>query len=383
MKNIKKEITFIYKDAVQKQVYEMIAEEAVKRGYKVRFSDNPFEKCEIGWYCEHVNFPQNSRFSIIMLHDIMQQYINWPDIWMREPWNKYDIGFLPSKVWRDNWEKCSKWYYANPRKGVYLVGWPKADRVKKYADERDRTALEKKYRIDSQKRTVLYAPAWENDGKQDEFVQAMMQLDVNILIKQAPWTDDYPEQLANIEEMNNLHKSNERVIILDPKENILDAIVVSDILVSEESSTMSECVMMGKPAISVCDWLIPDTKPSRLPENNYDYIIRTTKMELSSCVKEVLDNYNKYKGEAERYSEKTFSNIGGCISKMLDILDKCLNEQCEEAEPLKPMKRVSLSPDVFIKHVAILGKRNLVENYSKHSFILNKIYLLYKKNRMK
>ena len=54
---VKKELTFIYLDAVQKQVYEMIAKEAEKRGYKTRITNDKFAKCEIGWYCEHINHP--------------------------------------------------------------------------------------------------------------------------------------------------------------------------------------------------------------------------------------------------------------------------------------------------------------------------------------
>ena len=35
----KKDITFIYADAVQKQVYEMIADEAQRRGYKTKYNE--------------------------------------------------------------------------------------------------------------------------------------------------------------------------------------------------------------------------------------------------------------------------------------------------------------------------------------------------------
>ena len=279
VKMLKKEITFIYADAVQKQVYEMIAMEAKKRGYKTDITDNKFKKCEIGWYCDHVNFPQYSKFSVIMLHDITQRYNSWPNIWAIEPWNRFDIGFLPSRVWIDNWNQSSQYFYANPRKGMYLAGWPKADRLLEYKDNKRKEDYKAQIGIDPSKPTILYAPAWENDGKQDEFVKAMLPLNVNILIKQAPWPASYPEQIKNIEEMRELHNNNPRVIQLDPKTNILDAIMVSDVLVSEESSTMCECVMMGKPAISVCNWLIPDVTPSRYPADDYDYVVKTKKEE--------------------------------------------------------------------------------------------------------
>ena len=55
---IKKDITFIYMDKAEYGIYEPIAEEAQKRGYRVKFTDNKFEKCEIGFYCQHINFPQ-------------------------------------------------------------------------------------------------------------------------------------------------------------------------------------------------------------------------------------------------------------------------------------------------------------------------------------
>lgn len=158
---LKKEITFVYLDEVQKQVFEQIADEAKKRGYKTCITDDKFANCEIGWYCEHVNFPQFSKFSVIMLHDITQQYGSWPDIWLSEPWNKYDIGFLPSKVWVDNWEQCSQYFYANPRRGAYLSGWPKADQLSVYLDEEKREAYKKRIGLDVKKPTILYAPAWE------------------------------------------------------------------------------------------------------------------------------------------------------------------------------------------------------------------------------
>lgn len=378
---LKKEITFIYLDSVQKQVYEMIAAEAEKRGYRTRITDNKFIKCEIGWYCEHVNHPQFSKFSIIMLHDIMQQFGNWPDIWLREPWNKYDIGFLPSKVWADNWNQCSQWYYANPRKGVYLTGWPKADRLAIYSDDNKRIAFAKEIGLDLTKRTILYAPAWENDHKQDEFVQAMMKLDVNILIKQIPWPDSYVEQINNINEMYELHKDNPRVIMLDRMSNILDAIMVSDVLVSEESSTMSESVMLGKPAISVNNWMIPDVTPSRFPANDYDYVIKTDKENLTDCVAEVIANYDKYHKLAQDYSDAHFSNIGKCIPMMMDIVDAVVADKSSPYMALTPNKHHSLDIKHFLMHRTIITKREIISNQCERSPLMRNMYKMYSKLR--
>ena len=348
----------------------MIAAEAEKRGYKTRLTDDKFSRCEIGWYCEHINFPQFSRFSVIMLHDITQQYGNWPDIWLREPWNKYDIGFLPSRVWEENWHQCSKYFYANPRKGIYLTGWPKADRLSAYLDPEKREEYKKHVGIDSAKPTILYAPAWENDGKQDEFVQAMLPLDVNILVKQAPWPETYPEQLENIARMRELHKGVPRVIQLDPRTNILDAIMISDVLVSEESSTMCECVMMGKPAVSVSNWLIPDVTPSRYPADDYDYVVKTKKEDLTACVKGILDNYRTYADQAQQYSDEHFANLGVCIPMMLDILDAAVAGTESPYPALKPEKRCPVPPKKLAFHLTETAKREIYYNYREHSRVV-------------
>jgi hypothetical protein len=378
---LKKEITFIYLDSVQKQIYEMIAIEAQKRGYKTIVTDNKFAKCEIGWYCEHVNFPQYSKFSVIMLHDLTQQFGNWPDIWFREPWNNYDIGFLPSKVWVENWTQCSQFFYANTKKGVFLTGWPKADRLSEYTNDQKRIHLAKEIGLNLDKPTILYAPAWENDHKQDEFVQAMMKLDVNILIKQIPWADSYTEQIKNIHEMYELHKSNSRVIQLDRMSNILDAIMVSDILVSDESSTMSEAVMLGKPAISVNNWMIPDVIPSRFPANNYDYVIRTDKEKLTECVDNIIKNYTKYQKEAQIYSESHFSNIGKCIPMMLDILDANLNGTESPIPAIKPRNKCRLTLKKYYSHKILSMKRFAINNICAKYTLANKALCIYLKLR--
>ena len=381
MKPLKKEITFIYKDAVEKQVYEMIAEEAEKRGYRTKLTDDPFTKCEIGWYCDHVNFPQFSRFSLIMLHDIVQQYGYWPDLWLRESWRKYDIGFLPSRIWEDNWNQSSQWYYANPRRGVYLTGWPKADRLAKYrnSDAKERFAAE--IGLDPARPTVLYAPAWENDGKQDEFVQAMLPMKVNILVKQPPWAPSYADQIEEIRKMRELHQDNPRVHQLDPKVSILDAIMVSDILVSEESSTMSEAVMLGKPAIAVTDWLIPDVTPSRLPVADPEYTIQTPKAGLAACVREVLDHYDEYHRKAAAYTDTHFTNLGNCIPMMMDILDAAVEGRESPHPALAPQKRQRVPLKQLAAHFSFVATREILFNYCERIPPVKALYRVYTRIR--
>jgi hypothetical protein len=320
---VNKDITFFIETLADLQLYESSIMEAQKRGYATRVTDNPKEPCEIGIYCQHINYPENSKFSVIMLHDLIQAYPRWPDIWEREPWNKYDIGILPSKFWVDMWENASYKPWVMPRLGVYELGWPKADLITSSEFSNAVNQLSVELDLNKSKKTVLYAPSWENDNKQDDFVQAMLQLDVNILIKQghverkwgANWSVYY-EVYDEIQKMRRLHQNIANVHILDPKINILHAIALADILVSEESSTMCEAVLMGKPAIAVEDWLIPDTIPRRTACKGHAFTIKTTKVALKDKTLDVIQRYDFYSQQAITFRDNNFlsnSNGGGGV----------------------------------------------------------------------
>lgn len=372
---LKKEITFIYMDSAEKSFMKLLENEAQKRGYKTCVTKDKFAKCEIGVYCQHVNFPQFSKFSVIMLHDIVQQYGNWPDIWLREPWNKYDIGILPSDQWVENWSKCSQYFYARPRVGMFKVGWPKADVIANVDIYDYRADFCRKYGLDPCKKTVLYAPAWENDHKQDDFVKAMSGLNVNMLIKQ--WDADpqkFPQVVANIHEMAELHKNVPGVTILPPETNIFNAILASDVLVSEESSTMSEAAMVGVPAVSVSNWLVPDVTPSRYPECNYSFVVMTKKELLRDCISHMLEHYEEYKKKTMEYAEKNFSNVGSSCKMIMDIIDDCVDGKKIRYPSIEaaPRSHVGLKKWLFYTYTA--SKRELHENYCERYPLLMKIW---------
>lgn len=374
-KRIKRDLTLIYSDSAEKAAFTPIYDEAEKRGYSVRLSDDKFCKCEIAIYCQHINFPQYSKFSIIMLHDLTQQYGRWPDIWYLEPWNKYDIGILPSDQWEKNWNKCSQWYYANPRLGMYKIGWPKADLFAETDVEKYRRDFYQKYNLDSSKKTILYAPAWENDGKEDSFLNSVRELDVNILIKH--WDADpnkYPQQVKNVELMRLKHEKIDNVTILPPSTNIFSAIAVSDVLVSEESSTMCEATMMGIPAVSVSDWLIPDTVPSRLPSCNYDFVYKTTQEKLHSTIDDILNNYETYKNETVLFASKNFCNIGNVSKMIMDIIDDCVDNKSIRYNPINPNKKIRVPFMKDLRRRRIQFNIQMKHNYCVKSPLLNAVW---------
>ena len=96
--------------------------------------------------------------------------------------------------------------------------------------------------------------------------------------------------------------------------------------------------MMSIPAISVSDWLIPDTVPSRYPKCDYDFAITTTKKQLTECVDEILKNYDFYHEKAVAFADATFSNIGKTSTMIMDIIDDCVADRPIRYQALQARK---------------------------------------------
>ena len=68
-------------------------------------------------------------------------------------------------------------YYASPRHGVYELGYPKSDLVDSPSLEKHVQELRAQFNF-KYNFSILYAPSWENDGKEDDFVCALSSLPV-------------------------------------------------------------------------------------------------------------------------------------------------------------------------------------------------------------
>lgn len=379
MKNLKiqKEITFIYTDKLEYQCEKPIAVEAEKRGYRVNFSDNIFEKCEIGFYCQHVNFPKNSKFSCVMLHDLGQQHGEWPCMWKNEFWSDFSVGFLPSKEWADMWHDSSCYDFVRPKFGCYFVGWPKSDNIHNKTFVNECEKIIKDYGLDKNKKTVLYAPSWEWNNRQLEIIEACKSLGVNLIIKQFPWnpkTFKFQYDICN--EMAAKSKGIPNVFVLDSSVNIFNAIQLCDVLVSEESSTLYEAMLMDKPVIAVTDWLVPDSATPRLPDFPYDFAVHTEKSKLAETIKNVLFN-KKYIETIKRYREINFPNIGHASQNIMNVIDDVLQGNENNVQRISEL-HLTKTPAKYrktVNHRKNLMRKIWVKNYFvDKSKILTELY---------
>ncbi|MDC0345626.1 CDP-glycerol glycerophosphotransferase family protein [Planktomarina sp.] len=319
-------ITLFITDNCERQALEPIAEEASARGIPVRFSDDANEPADIGFYCAHLARP-NARLSFIMLHDMAQAHNVWPNFWMQEPWNAFDFGILPGPLWSGMWEKSKHMRYAQPKFGMYELGWPKADLIYKdiSSHQAEVNAFRKKLNL-KYYHTVTYAPSWENHGKQSDFVRSLLELPVNLLLKQAPWSKAYPWVLENIQRENSLHQNiSDKVKIIDPEISIMRVLGLTDLLVSDESSVLYEACLADVPSLAVDDWPIPDTNPPRLPSIPLNEIARTPLSGLSSTVLKMLQNSEAEKQKCAKIKDLLYSNLGSSSLKIINFLDEIHN----------------------------------------------------------
>ncbi|MDE5966675.1 MAG: hypothetical protein K2G89_07570 [Lachnospiraceae bacterium] len=324
--HIKKEMTFFYTDKGEYYNLKPIADKAVLRGYSVEFTEDIRKEAEIGIYCQHANWlePVNAKFSLILLHDLEQGHERWPDMWEGETWDKFDIGIVPGKTWADRWAKCACHSWANPRIGTFELGYPKSDLIdSEEIKERARQIGDKfgmKYDY-----SVLYAVSKECDAKEDDFIRALASLNVNLLIKQARWSDAYADVNQNIKEMRALHEGRfDNVYYIEPEESIMTALELCDMVVSDDSSVMAEAIMFGKPALSCVDWLTPETPSEGFALlADMDYILKCKKVELREYV-EKLSSHTLGAAVIDEVLEKgkyVFTNKGSCCDDILDAIE--------------------------------------------------------------
>ncbi len=132
---------------------------------------------------------------------------------------------------------------------IQKVGYSKLDPIVNIGEE-ERKEIHKKYSLDSTKKTILYAPTFfpssiekMSDSFPDDFQEC------NILVKAHYLTwerDQYKKQLKKFELWKRY--TNCQIIPVD-EYNLIPFIMVSDIMISDESSAIFEFASLNKPVI--------------------------------------------------------------------------------------------------------------------------------------
>ena len=146
---------------------------------------------------------------------------------------------------------------------------------------------------------------------------------------------------------------------------------------------MCEAVMMGIPAISVSNWLIPDVTPKRLPECNYSFVFMTKKEALSDYVANLLENYDEILNEVDSFRKETFGNIGFASETIMDIIDDCVNGSQVRKKSRKSARRQMVPLKKYLFHEYEVVNREIFGNYCKRYKAINTLYTMAKRIKRK
>lgn len=346
---LKKKITFYCEDIPERQLVSPLYKIFKENKYEVRITNDLSENSEIGYYCSpstHIK-KINSKFSIISLGGMDQGKLFWPNFWYKEPWDKFDLGVLPGKKWREMWQSSTWFKSALPKYGIITGGWPKTQSIKeKFKNNKNR----------QHKFKILYAPCFENDEKGHDVINSVKNLDVIIEIKHLPWNESFErikhkDIRSNIAKMliftrNNL-KNNFK--IYNSKINIFDIFNKIDLLITDESSLIYEALLFDIPTLSCHDWLMRSSGRSkaRYVTKNEDICNYTSRSNLQNKIKEIILNYDKYIGNIRNKKNNYFSNIDNSAVYIFNILNNMV-EKNELTNLEKPKFKISYIRSFFL-----------------------------------
>jgi len=340
-------ITFFFSDLAEYQSVQPIAQVAYARGYKPELTMDVSQKVDIGVYCNHRPDSSNSSFSVVMLHQIGQD--QWPECpsiepnaWSFAPWDAFDIGVLPGRASSQCWYSVSEFAYSRPRLGVFELGNPKSDRIFRDNEAFNREVIQLKKTLGLKNGpTVLYAPSYTSEEKQDDFIQSLQSLPFNLLIKHYPWKDpDNKDRISKISEKFQ-GMNGKGVHTIEPEIDIMTCLALSDVVVSDNSNCLVEALLFDVPGISVMDWIIPPMEyfgkiiPARIPKPP-PCAIKTTRAELRTAVKDTIQKRDQYRARLRQYRAYYYSHLGHSSELTMDVIDAALSGDSWPIEPLLP-----------------------------------------------
>ena len=349
-KKLKKQIVFFYEDIIEKQLLEIVSKKFKKNNYSVQFSKNFSKETDIGFFASPSSSikKHSSKLSIISLGGMDQGKLFWPNIWLKEPWNKFDIGLLPGKHWSNMWQKCSWFNSSRPKYLVAEVGWPKTQKF--ISKMKLNNKLNKKF-------TILYAPCFESDLKGHNVVDAIKNTNIKLMVKHHAWKEPleikkFSDIKKNIKKISIYAKKNlgDRVKVIKPTEDIFNYFSSADLLITDESSVIYESLLFNIPALSCKDWPMRsnNTNKPRKIKMDKDVCIYINKNNLHKTIKMIKSNYKKYQKHIHKKKEKYFSNLTKCNDIIYKLVDDIVIKK-QSSNYLKPRYKVKNLKSFFFK----------------------------------
>ena len=368
----KRKITFYHTDHHEFHICKTLSKNAKKYNFDFEFTNDLKKKSDIGFYCLDSNYIKkvNSNLSIITLGGLDQGKLVWPNLWQKESWNKFDLGFLPGVVWKKKWLTSSWDINSRPKKSMNLIGWPKTESIYKNVKHFEKKQKEMTNTIGFKKdKTVIYAPNRELDGKATDVINSISELGLNLIIKQFAWSQK--DQIKKFKDLrNNIEESNyyakkvlgKKVHIVDPSDNIMDYYGLADLLITDESSVIYEALLFDLPSLSIQDWKMGQNnyQKFRSPIIDKDVCFVCLKKDLTKKIDDIFKNYFSYKEKIINKKFDHFSYLENSCENFYHLLNITINSKKNIFEIVPKYQKSYFR---FFLSMIILKSKNIIKKY--------------------
>ena len=228
----------------------------------------------------------------------------------REYVMNYDVHFLTGPLHREQYEHMFEKHGLDTSNDYRLidVGYPKSDAL--LQGKYDRAEVLRGLGLDPNRKTVLYAPAWDPGGSLrefgDEVIEQLLALEANVIVKLHPVSHTPPSSASyefytggvNWVERFRKYESNQifrhvAAFEVDP------LLVAADLLVTDFSSVALEFVGLDRPIIYL-DCPVYFEKTLKMPgyETDPEYVKTNPRANAGRHVGIVVDNVNQLSAAA-------------------------------------------------------------------------------------
>ena len=314
-------LAFVSDSPLEVPVLQRVLELAESRGHEaLLLLGDECATVDAALYCADRPPRKLMRPAFVCLNGLDQGHARWPQPWKTMDWSRYDIGFLPGDAWRRRWQRSAYLRRSRPQLGVAMPGWPRSDVFAGHRGVADRRQGEQT----DPPRTVLYAPSFECDGKQQELAAALAGTTHRLLIKH--WNipalrSQYPDLFEWIETANSAVAGQPNVEIIPPETDLYTILPEVDLLVTDQSSTIYDALAAGVPSLAVAGWPIRTSRSKVArplnPSPDVTFVGRSDSLQRD--VERALGADGRR--AAIKARSQVFANFGFAGNAMLDIIE--------------------------------------------------------------
>ena len=297
--------------------------------------------------------------SVLIQHNLPVKYLYPPLKFIRNSRIQFITGELHMKQFKD----AITHYHIDPDLfSIYEIGFPKLDNV--LSDKIQKTELLKLRNLSLSKKTILYAPSWDEGlslkrfGKQIINTLVKLSDEFNIIIRPHPvlltregsgefelYTGgiDWLTLLNKYKNVNNLYISTD----LDSNFDL----VCADLLISDVSSITWDFLLLGKPVLLFssdeyfskinptlyheygnANLSLDELKNNELINGGRKYAVLFNNLEeLELKVYEILNNLDRFQIDQMSLRHQLVYNPGHAAPRFLDVISKYLFGPVEDS----------------------------------------------------